>query len=80
MCKEKWMEKLERREKGEGGETWMEVGKGEKRKEGLRLKRTSPCPRSNETGIIQRGLEIHTLPLASHHVLPYTHLGCVYSK
>lgn len=63
-----------------GGEAWMEVGKGEKRKEGLRLKRTSPCPRSNETGIIQRGLEIRTLPLAFHHILPHTHLGCVYSK
>ena len=58
----------------------MEVGKGEKRKELLRLKQVSPCPRSNETGIIHPCLEIRAVSIAFHHYpLLCGHLGCVYS-
>jgi hypothetical protein len=57
----------------------MEVEKGEKRKELLGLKRMSPCPRSNETGIIQAGLEAHA-PSIAFYQLPSMHLGCVHSK
>lgn len=66
---------------GEGGEGKIEVEKGEKRKELLRLKRMSPCPRSNETGIIHPGLEIRALSIAfQHYLLLCIHLGSVYSK
>lgn len=66
-------EKSEKREKGgtEGGEGKMEVGKGEKRKGLLRLKRTSPCPRSEETGVIPvlcKPMLCPLLSISSFHV------------